>query len=51
MGDLVAAPFDEDKNYYRAKVMEVLDDGRVDVYFLDYGDSLFIASPSLFPLQ
>ena len=52
VGDMVAAPYQEDGDWYRARVMEVLDDGgKVDVYFVDYGDSLFIKSEDLLPLE
>eukprot|EP00123_Amoebidium_parasiticum_P022581 comp9044_c0_seq1/m.4227 comp9044_c0_seq1/g.4227 ORF comp9044_c0_seq1/g.4227 comp9044_c0_seq1/m.4227 type:complete len:894 (-) comp9044_c0_seq1:191-2872(-) len=37
-GDLVAAKFYEDKNWYRAKATKVAG-GNVDVFFIDYGNS------------
>ena len=43
-GDILAAPYLMDgthsNRYYRARVEEVLDDGRcLDLYYLDYGDN------------
>ncbi|XP_033107443.1 tudor and KH domain-containing protein-like [Anneissia japonica] len=38
-GDIVAAPFQHDDNWYRAKVVGFLDDGLVDIYYVDYGDN------------
>ncbi|KAL4233290.1 Far upstream element-binding protein 3 [Mactra antiquata] len=43
-GDIIAAPFENDKTWYRAKVMDVKDDQRLDVFYLDYGDSAYIDS-------
>ncbi|XP_071942396.1 tudor and KH domain-containing protein-like [Antedon mediterranea] len=39
IGDIVAAPFQHDDNWYRAKVVGFLDEGLVDVYYVDYGDN------------
>ena len=41
-GDIVAAPFSEDNAWYRAQIVGVLGD-EVDLYFVDYGDSLVIS--------
>lgn len=40
VGDVVAAPF-SDRMWYRAEVVDVQSDN-VDLYFIDYGDSLFL---------
>jgi hypothetical protein len=38
IGDIVAAPFENDPLWYRAKVMAVEGD-TVDLFYVDYGDS------------
>ncbi|ESO89711.1 hypothetical protein LOTGIDRAFT_124728 [Lottia gigantea] len=38
IGDMVAAPFEHDNAWYRAKVIGIHDD-KVDLYFVDFGDS------------
>lgn len=42
VGDIVAAPFSDDNAWYRAQIVGVLGDD-VDLYFVDYGDSLVIS--------
>ena len=51
VGDLVAAPFKPDNDWYRARVMDVMDDDRIDVYFIDYGDSCYFEAHELLPLK
>lgn len=46
VGDLVAAPFSEDDSWYRACILGVVGDG-VDVYFVDYGDSLLVSKQAI----
>jgi hypothetical protein len=41
-GDIVAAPFENDKTWYRAQVMEILPDNKVDLFYVDYGDSAYL---------
>ena len=36
--DIVAAPFTADKNWYRARVIGI-DGDKVDLYYVDFGDS------------
>ena len=50
VGDIVAAPFVEDKSFYRARVEEVEED-KLDLYFLDFGDSEFVNASEVFPLR
>ena len=38
-GDIVAAPFDGDSLWYRARVLNFLEDNKVDLYYVDYGDN------------
>ncbi|PIK56393.1 putative tudor and KH domain-containing protein [Apostichopus japonicus] len=37
-GDIVASPFEHDTSWYRAKIVGFLEEGKVDLYFVDYGD-------------
>ncbi|XP_029437721.1 tudor and KH domain-containing protein isoform X2 [Rhinatrema bivittatum] len=39
VGDIVAAPYTHDKFWYRAKVLGVLDNGNLDLYYVDFGDN------------
>lgn len=41
VGEIVAAPFEGDQSWYRAKVMGIEGDN-VDLYYLDYGDSGYL---------
>ncbi|XP_050397075.1 tudor and KH domain-containing protein isoform X3 [Patella vulgata] len=41
IGDMVAAPFESDNAWYRAKVIGIHED-KVDLYFVDFGDSEFV---------
>ncbi len=38
VGDVVAAPFEFDQSWYRARICEILEDG-LDLYYLDFGDN------------
>ncbi|KAM5125306.1 tudor and KH domain-containing protein [Mantella aurantiaca] len=51
VGDMVAAPFRDDRFWYRAEVLGHLEDGSVDLYYGDYGDSWACPRESLFPLR
>ncbi|KAM4661914.1 tudor and KH domain-containing protein isoform 2-T2 [Discoglossus pictus] len=51
VGDIVAAPFHTDAFWYRAEVLGFLDNGKVDLYYVDYGDSWDAAQEYLFPLR
>lgn len=50
VGDLVAAPFSEDNSWYRARILGVVRDD-VDVYFVDYGDSLLVSKKAIRKLR
>lgn len=50
-GDIVAAPFEHDTSWYRAKIIGFLEDDKVDMYFVDYGDYGAIPKTSLFKLR
>ncbi|XP_028910664.1 tudor and KH domain-containing protein isoform X1 [Ornithorhynchus anatinus] len=39
VGDIVAAPLPEDGPWYRARVLGPLDSGKMDLYFVDFGDN------------
>ncbi|XP_063295944.1 tudor and KH domain-containing protein [Pelobates fuscus] len=51
LGDIVAATFYNDKFWYRAEVQGFLDNGNVDLYYVDYGDSWTTSVENLFPLR
>ncbi|XP_053330685.1 tudor and KH domain-containing protein isoform X2 [Spea bombifrons] len=50
-GDIVAAPFHADKFWYRAKVLGFLENGNVDLYYVDYGDNWATAVENVCPLR
>ena len=51
-GDLVAAPYEGDSTYYRTRVENVVDDGRVlDLYYVDYGDNDEVPVQNCFHLK
>ncbi|BFZ14053.1 hypothetical protein BsWGS_17092 [Bradybaena similaris] len=51
-GELVAARFeDDDKIYYRAKILRETPDGKVDLYFVDFGDNAYADKESIFRLR
>ena len=39
VGDLCCAPFEFDDSWYRAKILETCEDGMVDLYYVDFGDT------------
>lgn len=43
---MVAAPFENDPSWYRAKVMGVEGD-KIDIFYVDYGDSVYIGKDKL----
>jgi transcription antitermination factor NusA-like protein len=45
-GDMVAAPYNSDGHWYRAQVAQVGVD-KVDLYYVDFGDSLWLAKESV----
>ena len=49
-GDMVAAPFDADKSWYRAEVCHVEDD-KVDLYYRDFGDSCWVTKDRIRQLR
>ncbi|XP_064032112.1 tudor and KH domain-containing protein [Pogoniulus pusillus] len=38
-GDIVAAPFQDGYNWYRARVLGTLENGNLDLYYVDFGDN------------
>ncbi|GFR62170.1 tudor and KH domain-containing protein [Elysia marginata] len=51
-GQMVAACFEEgDSVYYRAKVLGETPDGKVDLYFVDFGDNTYADKGDLFKLR
>ena len=44
LGDLVAAPFDQDQSWYRARVCGFRGDDpdQLDLFYLDYGDTCYL---------
>lgn len=47
VNELCVAPFAEDKLYYRAKIVQLLPDNKVQVVFVDYGNSDVVAKTLL----
>ncbi|XP_069074407.1 tudor and KH domain-containing protein isoform X4 [Pleurodeles waltl] len=39
VGDIVAAVYTSDRYWYRAKVLGLLENGNLDLYFVDFGDN------------
>ncbi|XP_052812480.1 tudor and KH domain-containing protein-like [Mya arenaria] len=50
VGDLVAAPFENDKTWYRARVMEIRGANELDIFYADYGDSAYVNKNLVKPL-
>lgn len=50
-GDIVAAPFHDDGFWYRAEVLGLSENGTVDLYYVDYGDTWACPKEHLFPLR
>ena len=51
VGDLCCAPFQFDNHWYRAEVLEIFQDGMVDLYYVDYGDTGKVAKENLRELR
>lgn len=49
-GDVVAAPFEHDSQWYRTQVIGVQNDS-VDLYYVDFGDSGFMAKDRIKTLR
>ena len=49
-GDYVAAPFENDMSWYRAKVMDVKEN-ELDLFYVDYGDSGYLSRDKVRPLR
>ena len=45
-GDIVAAPFEHDSQWYRTEVV-ALEEDSVDLYYRDFGDSSFVNKNSI----
>ncbi|XP_032090153.1 tudor and KH domain-containing protein [Thamnophis elegans] len=39
VGDIVATYYPEDRSWYRAEVLGTLDNGNLDIYYVDFGDN------------
>ncbi|XP_059141183.1 tudor and KH domain-containing protein-like [Physella acuta] len=52
-GELVASQFedDSDQTYYRAKVLGETEDGKLDLYFIDFGDNAFVDKKDVYKLR
>lgn len=51
IGELVAAPFENDHGWYRARVMDINKDSEIDVFYVDYGDSAYLKLDQLRKLR
>ena len=50
-GMLVAAPFAGDESWYRARVEGPVEQGRVEVLYVDFGDRVSVRCEELKPLR
>ncbi|XP_071788327.1 tudor and KH domain-containing protein-like [Asterias amurensis] len=50
-GDIIASPFQDDESWYRARIIGFLEDGEVDLYYVDFGDSDKMPRDSLCSLR
>jgi tudor domain-containing protein 2 len=50
VGDMVAVTFSTDPGWYRARVLEVTED-KVDVYYVDFGDSELVPKEKVMRLR
>ncbi|XP_030821198.1 tudor and KH domain-containing protein [Camarhynchus parvulus] len=50
-GDIVAAPYLDDGEWYRARVLGTLDNGHLDLYYVDFGDNGQAPPEALRPLR
>ncbi|XP_070622402.1 tudor and KH domain-containing protein [Erythrolamprus reginae] len=39
VGDIVASYYPEDRSWYRAEILGTLENGNLDIYFVDFGDN------------
>ncbi|XP_077776984.1 tudor and KH domain-containing protein isoform X2 [Podarcis muralis] len=51
VGDIVAAPYPEDRAWYRARVLGTLGNGNMDLYYVDFGDNGEAPLEKLQPLR
>lgn len=51
VGDICCAPFEFDSSWYRARIQEINEDGTVDLYYVDFGDSGRISKDKLRELK
>ncbi|XP_061087179.1 tudor and KH domain-containing protein [Conger conger] len=51
LGDIVAAPYRDHGTWNRARVLGVLEDGLVDLYYVDFGDNGQLPPESLRPMR
>lgn len=47
VGDICCAPFEFDSHWYRARILEMNEDGTVELYYVDFGDSGQISKDKL----
>ncbi|XP_067035394.1 tudor domain-containing 6-like [Acropora muricata] len=47
VGDICCAPFELDSQWYRARILEMNEDGTVELYYVDFGDSGQISKDKL----
>ena len=47
VGDICCAPFECDSQWYRARILEMNEDGTVELYYVDFGDSGQISKDKL----
>jgi staphylococcal nuclease domain-containing protein 1 len=38
IGDIVSAQFSQDDEWYRAKILQVFPDKKIEVFYIDYGN-------------
>ena len=43
VNDLIAATFEFDNSWYRARIVNITEDDKLDLYYVDFGDSGVIA--------
>lgn len=51
VGDIVAAFYSDDRSWYRARVLGTLDNGNLDLYYVDFGDNGEAPLEKLRPLR
>ncbi|XP_066589030.1 tudor and KH domain-containing protein homolog isoform X2 [Prorops nasuta] len=50
-GQIVAAQFDSDKKWYRAEVLSKLNEGKCEVFFVDFGDREIVYAKNIYELR